>query len=68
MNGRFAGGSMVRFLSFSQNICTECKCFVKKKGIFRPAGGDMLCQVSNHITRVNDTSYAVVHQTGRFTR
>jgi hypothetical protein len=36
MNGRFACGSMVLFFSFSQNICTLCKCFVKKKGIFIP--------------------------------
>jgi hypothetical protein len=25
---------------FSQNFCTMCKNFVKKKGIFRPAGGE----------------------------
>jgi hypothetical protein len=31
---------MVRFLSFSQKFCTLCKIFVKKHGIFRPAGGE----------------------------
>ncbi len=38
--------------SFSQKICTECKFFVKKPGIFRPAGGEISFWVSNRVTRV----------------
>jgi len=34
-----ACNSTVRFLSFSQKCCTKCNIFVKKHGIFRPAGG-----------------------------
>jgi hypothetical protein len=37
--------------AFSQKCCTECNIFVKKHGIFRPAGGDMLCQVSDRVSR-----------------
>jgi len=40
MKAGFACGSMVHFDLFSQNSCTVCNCFVKKDGIFRPAGGE----------------------------
>jgi len=40
MNGSFACGSMVRYASFSGKSCTLCKIFLKKKGIFHPAGGE----------------------------
>ncbi|MFP4437684.1 MAG: hypothetical protein ACLFVO_10575, partial [Chloroflexaceae bacterium] len=39
-------GSQIRLrqhgtlFSFSQKCCTVCNIFVKKKGIFRPAGGE----------------------------
>jgi len=42
--------------------------FVKKHGIFRSAGGEMLCQVCDRVTPINHTSYAVDDQTKRFTR
>jgi len=32
---------------------------VNKHGLFRPAGGEMTVQVSNRVTPVNDTTYAV---------
>jgi len=43
---------MVLDLSFSQNICTKCKCFVKKHRIFRPAGGGIACQVNDGVSRM----------------
>jgi hypothetical protein len=43
---------MVHLLSFSQNICTQCKCFVKKDGFFRPAGGEIHLQVENRVSPV----------------
>ncbi len=52
---RFACDSVVRDLSCSQKIYTLCKFFVNKKKIFRPAGGEMLCQVSDRVTRASDT-------------
>jgi hypothetical protein len=51
-------------LSFSQKICTLYKCFVKKTGIFRPAGDEMLCQVRDRVSRITDTSYAVIEPKG----
>jgi hypothetical protein len=39
---------MVLFLSFSQKN-SLCEFFVKKNGIFRPAGGEMLCRVSDRV-------------------
>jgi hypothetical protein len=52
MAARYACGSMVRFDLFSQKICIMCKFFVKKDGIFRPAGGRISCRVNNRVTRV----------------
>jgi hypothetical protein len=35
--------------------------FVKKNGIFRPAGGEMLCRVSERVTCVNNRSVRYQH-------
>ncbi len=50
MEPRFACGSMVLALSFSQKLYTLCKIFVKKHGFFRPAGGGISCRVNDHVT------------------
>jgi len=36
-----------------------CNMFVKKNGIFRPAGGGISFQVSDRVTAVIDRTYAV---------
>jgi hypothetical protein len=57
---------MVLF-SFSQNFCTMCKNFVKKKGKFRPAGGEFSFRVRNRVTPVIQPS-AVSRQWSGFRR
>jgi len=37
--------------------------FVKKNGRFRPAGGEIAFQVSDRVSRLINTSYAVGMQT-----
>jgi hypothetical protein len=59
---------MRRYVSFGGNVAQHATFPPKKDGIFRPAGGEMLLRVSDRVTPINDTRYAVVHQTGRFTR
>ncbi len=48
MNGRLACGSMVLFFVFPK-ICTLCKFFRKKNGIFYPAGGDISRQTRDRL-------------------
>jgi len=67
-NAGCACGSMGRNRSCSETICTLCKWFLNKHEIFRPAGGDIRCHVSDRVPRVNNTRYAVAIQTGRLTR
>jgi len=40
--------------------------FVKKNGLFRPAGGEITFQVSDGVSPVINTSYAVGMQTERY--
>jgi hypothetical protein len=40
MEANFACGSVVLYVSFSGKCCTLCNIFLKKKKIFRPAGGE----------------------------
>ncbi|MFP4438523.1 MAG: hypothetical protein ACLFVO_14870, partial [Chloroflexaceae bacterium] len=40
--------------------------FVKKNGIFCPAGGEMLCQVSDRVTRVKLQELRGAHSNGTF--
>jgi hypothetical protein len=47
MRRRFAGGSMVRIVSFSGNVGSVSQHFLKKDASFRPAGGEMSFQKSN---------------------
>jgi len=56
------------FFVFLQKICTKCKFFARKDGIFRPAGGDISFRGRDRVTRVNHRTYAVPIQTGRLTR
>jgi hypothetical protein len=56
---QFACGSMVLFYLFSQKICTMCKFFVKKDGIFRPAGGDIPHQTRDRLIHGSIGRYAV---------
>ncbi len=58
MEARCACSSMVLFLSFSQNICTVGKCFVKKKGIFRPAGDDIPRQTRDRLIHGSTDRFA----------
>jgi len=58
----FACGSMLLVFSFAQNICTTCKCFVQKHGVFHPAGGEISFLVRDRVTPVSYTRYAVCIQ------
>jgi hypothetical protein len=49
MEARFACGSVVPDLSFSRNVGSKSQHFVKKNGIFRPAGGAMFFRVRNRV-------------------
>jgi len=54
MNGPMRLRQHGTLFSFAQNICTKCKCFVQKTGIFRPAGGEIRFRVSDRVTRVDN--------------
>jgi hypothetical protein len=60
VEARLACGSMVLFYLFHKKIHTV-NFFVKKNGIFRPAGGEMLCRVSERVTCVNNRSVRYQH-------
>jgi len=66
MEARCACGSMVLLYFFAQNICTKCKCFVQKNGFFRYAEGGTIFQVSDCVTPVIHTSYAVTNPKRNF--
>ncbi len=59
MEARFTCGSMVLVFSFSQKCCTTCNIFVKKHGIFRPAGGDIPRQVRDRLIHGSIGRFAV---------
>ncbi len=72
-NAGFACGSVVRCISFSGTCCTTCNMFLKKKKIFRPAGGesDRSSRQSpgldtHRVTRVIHRSYVVSNLEGHF--
>jgi hypothetical protein len=52
MKAGFACGSMVLFFFFTKNVAQSATFFVKKHGIFRPAGGEICFRVSDRVTRV----------------
>ena len=60
------GAAWYMLIFFSQNICTVYKCFVKKDGIFRPAGGGISCRINDRVTRVNTRTYAILREQGLF--
>ena len=65
MQAGFACGSMVLLFSFSRKVGSRSQLFGKKNGWFRPAGGKIPFPVSNRVTCVNNTTYAVRIQMGR---
>jgi hypothetical protein len=73
VEARFACGSMVRFLSFSQNMCSESTCFVKKMASFPKRmlfsalpEANRCIGVEHRVNRVSNRSYAVAHPKGNF--
>jgi hypothetical protein len=55
---------MVHVQSFSGNAGAVRQHFLKKDVPFRPAGGEMLCQVSDHVSFINYRRYAVGSKPG----
>jgi len=52
MEAGFACGSMVLLFSFSRTCGSRSHMFVKKNGLFRPAGREITFQVSDRVTPV----------------
>jgi len=63
-NAGFACGSVVHYVFFSGTSCTLCKMFLKKKKIFRPAGGDIPSRVSDRVRPVISQDVRGVHANG----